>query len=284
MIRSALSRSWCARLARYSATQQSALLRRDSNEVSILSSNSSSEDDLLMASASMADSSRSKRLSVSETCFLASSSVNQACARASASSFTSKSCWPGCLKSCLRRSCNALRKAELTITTLHRRRRTISQTMAQMSCTYICSMIPRGLISCSKASRKASNSSADSVISNGNFGRSANSFLRRIYLLLLTPVNLPAAGESYWRGERAGALNESLATPLRIYAVNHGGCNPRYRCTQRPGYGSLETYLSRSQVKGATRWRNRCRIGGGGCRIVSRVQIVCAAWRHSLAS
>src|SRR5215813_7456213 len=50
MIRSALSRSWCARLARYSATQQSALLRRDSNEVSILSSNSSSEDDLLMAS------------------------------------------------------------------------------------------------------------------------------------------------------------------------------------------------------------------------------------------
>src|SRR5262249_52710139 len=50
--------------------------------------------------------------------------------------------------------------------------------MAQMSCAYICSMIPRGLISCSKASRKASNSSADSVMSNGNFGRSANSFLR----------------------------------------------------------------------------------------------------------
>jgi hypothetical protein len=44
------------------------------------------------------------------------------------------------------------------------------------------------------------------------------------------------------------------------------------------------TYLSRSQVKGATRWRNRCRTGGGGCRIASRVQIVCAAWRHSLAS
>src|SRR5215831_4973472 len=59
IIRSALSRSWCARLARYSATQPSALLRRDSNELSILSSNSRSEDDFLMASASMADSLRS---------------------------------------------------------------------------------------------------------------------------------------------------------------------------------------------------------------------------------
>src|SRR5262249_56188446 len=59
--RSALSRSWCARLARYSATQPSALSRRDSNEVSILSSNSSPEDDPLMASASMAVSSRSIR-------------------------------------------------------------------------------------------------------------------------------------------------------------------------------------------------------------------------------
>ena len=49
MIRSALSRSWCARLARYSATQPSALLRRVSNDVSILSSNSRSEDDCLMA-------------------------------------------------------------------------------------------------------------------------------------------------------------------------------------------------------------------------------------------
>src|SRR5262245_58045258 len=49
MMRSALCRSWCAKLARYSATQPSALLRRDSNEVSILSSNSRSEDDLLMA-------------------------------------------------------------------------------------------------------------------------------------------------------------------------------------------------------------------------------------------
>src|SRR6266568_5283445 len=56
MMRSALSRSRCARLARYSATQRSALSRRDSNEVSILSNNSRSEDDLLMASASMADS------------------------------------------------------------------------------------------------------------------------------------------------------------------------------------------------------------------------------------
>src|SRR6516225_1557562 len=37
MIRSALSRSWCAKLARYSATQPSALLRRDSSELSILS-------------------------------------------------------------------------------------------------------------------------------------------------------------------------------------------------------------------------------------------------------
>src|SRR5215469_8745115 len=61
---------------------------------------------------------------------------------------------------------------------LPRRRRRISQTMEQISWTYICSMMPRGLISCSNASRKASNSSADSVISNGNFGRSANSFVR----------------------------------------------------------------------------------------------------------
>ena len=67
MMRSALSRSWCAKLARYSATQTSALLRRDSNEVSMLSSNSRSEDGFLMASASMADELRSKRLSVSET-------------------------------------------------------------------------------------------------------------------------------------------------------------------------------------------------------------------------
>jgi hypothetical protein len=51
------------------------------------------------------------------------------------------------------------------------RRRRISHTMALMSCPYICSMMPRGLISRSKASRKASNSSADSVMSNGNFGR-----------------------------------------------------------------------------------------------------------------
>src|SRR5262249_50896181 len=34
--------------------------------------------------------------------------------------------------------------------------------------------------------RKASNSSADSVMSNDDFGRSANSFLRRIYLLRCT--------------------------------------------------------------------------------------------------
>src|SRR5262249_44249824 len=66
------------------------------------------------------------------------------------------------------------------MTALHRRRRRISQTIEQMSCTYICSMMPRGLISRSKASRKASNSSADSVISNGDFGRSVSSFVRRI--------------------------------------------------------------------------------------------------------
>src|SRR5262249_15561771 len=64
MIRSALSRSCCPRLARYSATQPSALLRRDSNEVSILSSNSRTEDDFPIASASMAVSSSSKRLSL----------------------------------------------------------------------------------------------------------------------------------------------------------------------------------------------------------------------------
>src|SRR5262249_37738283 len=66
------------------------------------------------------------------------------------------------------------------MTTLQRRSRRISQTMEQMSCTYICSMIPCGLISCSKASPKASNSSAGSVMSNGTFGRSVSLFIRGI--------------------------------------------------------------------------------------------------------
>src|SRR5262249_33829083 len=279
MMRSALCRSWCAKLARYSATQPSALLRRDSNEVSILSSNSRSEDDLLMASASTADSSRSNRPSISKTCFLAALSVNHACASRRAPSRASKSFWPGGL-SRTRRSSNALLKAALTMTALHRRRRRISQTMEQMSCTYIRSMIPRGLISRSKASRKASNSSADSVISNGDFGRSASSFLRRIY----SPSELPRGpGSRIGEPNVLSHSNESLAEPPLIYPVNRRGRNHRRRGARRPDYGSTGTYLSRSQVKGATRWRNRCRIGGGGCRIASRVQIVCAAWRHSLA-
>jgi hypothetical protein len=88
--------------------------------------------------------------------------------------------FPGVCKHSMRISTNASRKAVLMMAAFARRRRRISQTMELMSCTYICSMIPRGLISCSKASRTASNSSADSVISNGDFGRSANSFLGRI--------------------------------------------------------------------------------------------------------
>src|SRR5262249_61032501 len=99
--------------------------------------------------------------------FFAFIPVHHDCESVCAYPSTSYSYWPGCLKSCLRTLCNALRRHELMMTTLHRPRRRISQTMAQMSCTYICSMMSRGLISRSKASRKASNSSADSVMSNG---------------------------------------------------------------------------------------------------------------------
>src|SRR5262249_19860658 len=44
-------------------------------------------------------------------------------------------------------------------------------------------------------------------------------------------------------------------------------------------------YLSASQEKRATGLRNGRRVGGGGGRLIaSSAQIVCAAWRHSLAS
>src|SRR5262249_49236880 len=156
---------------------------------------------------------------------------------------------------------NALRKAELMMITLQRRRRRISQTMEQMSCTYICSMIPRGLISCSKASRKASNSSADSVISNGDFGRSANSFLRRI---LLTPLNLPVPGSWRWANVLLHATNHSHdSTDLRSEPRQ---MQPSSSLRSTPDHGSTGTYLCRPQMKGAAWWRNRCRIGGGGCR------------------
>jgi hypothetical protein len=112
------------------------------------------------------------------------------------------------------------------------------------------------------------------VMSNGDFGRSANSFLRRIYSLRKT---YPTPGRRCWRGQRVSGRNESLATSLRIYAVNRDRCNPRASLHSTPRPWQTETYLSRSQVKGATRWRNRCRAAGGGCRIASRVQIVCAA-------
>src|SRR5262249_28605605 len=113
----------------------------------------------------------------------------------------------GCLKTCVRRLCNALRKAELMRTTLHRRRRRISQTIELMSCTYICSMIPRGLISRSKASRKASNSSADSVISNGNFGSSVSSFIRGSFFSdEFTQVHCPN------RSEHTGPLGSRLSS------------------------------------------------------------------------
>ena len=64
-----------------------------------------------------------------------------------------------------------------------------------------------------------------------------------------------------WRGERAGPLNESLAEPSTIYAVNRRGCNSR-QLQSTSKLWSAETYLCRSQVKGATPLRNRCRIGG----------------------
>src|SRR5262245_23176091 len=90
---------------------------------------------------------------------------------------------------------------------------------------------------------------------------------------LLTPVNLLET----WVG----------GAEVPVHSTNHSpnlhdlrSEPPRMQLSS----SLLETYLSRSQTKGATRWRNRCRIGGGGCRIASRAQIVCAAWRHSLAS
>src|SRR5262249_43367213 len=94
---------------------------------------------------------------------------------------------------------------------------------------------------------------------------------------LLTPVNLPEAGGVGWR-QPSWCTNESLRRALLIHAVNHRGRNPV------DPMGRPETYLCRSQANGAARLRNRCRIGGGGWRIASRVQIVCAAWRHRLAS
>src|SRR6516225_7227205 len=97
-----------------------------------------------------------------------------------------------------------------------------------------------------------------------------------VFTHLLTPVNLPGTFSCTPRITRVLSL---------IYAVNRRRRNPLVMVALgAPDHGSSGTYLSRSQVKGATRWRNRCRTGGGGCRIVSRVQIVCAAWRHSLAS
>src|SRR6516164_484330 len=96
---------------------------------------------------------------------------------------------------------------------------------------------------------------------------------------LPTPVNIPENGEF-----GVGDAN------VLLHATNHSRAITDLRselvmaALGAPDHGSTGTYLSRSQVKGATRWRNRCRIGGGGCRIASRVQIVCAAWRHSLAS
>jgi hypothetical protein len=95
----------------------------------------------------------------------------------------SNSYWPGSLKSCLRRSSNALRKAELMITTLHRRRRRISQTMELMSCTYILLYDPLRLDLSFK-------SIAQGIKFFSRFGdqqrqlrQKVNSFLRRIYSL-----------------------------------------------------------------------------------------------------
>jgi hypothetical protein len=58
-----------------------------------------------------------------------------------------------------------------------------------------------------------------------------------------------------------------------IYAVNHRRRNGSFIGL----LGQSGTYLSRSQAKGPARWRNRCRTGGGGRRIASKIQIVCAA-------
>jgi hypothetical protein len=87
-------------------------------------------------------------------------------------------------------------------------------------------------------------------------------------------------------GEANVLLHATNHSPVSlIYAVNRRRRNPLVMAALgAPDHGSTGTYLSRSQVKGATRWRNRCRTGGDGCRIASRVQIVCAAWRHNLAS
>src|SRR5262249_18369865 len=75
-------------------------------------------------------------------------------------------------------------------------------------------MIPRGLISCSKASRKASNSSADSVMSNGNFGRSVSSFVRRIFF---APMKL--LSRAFMARLRTAAGESLLALQIKAYIV-----------------------------------------------------------------
>src|SRR6516164_4044638 len=77
---------------------------------------------------------------------------------------------------------------------------------------------------------------------------------------LLTPVNYSRPGQ--WVGEAnvlLHATNHSRdsidlrSEPRRMQPSSSLHSTPRLR--------SLETYLSRSQAKGATRWRSRCRIG-----------------------
>src|SRR5579864_5944642 len=84
-IRSELSRIRTARLSRYSATQPSALSRRERCTISNLSNDSRSDHDCLIASASIAVSSRLYRLSSARTFLLHFLLTNQPWASSAAS-------------------------------------------------------------------------------------------------------------------------------------------------------------------------------------------------------
>jgi len=123
------------------------------------------------------------------------------------------------------------------MTTLHRRRRRISQTMEQMSWTYICSMMPRGFDLLFK-------SIARSIKFFSRFGDQQRQLRQKCQLVssthLLTPVNLLEAGELVLARRTCSCTQRITRVLPLIYAVNRRGPNHRRRCTQCPEYRSLK--------------------------------------------
>jgi len=110
------------------------------------------------------------------------------------------------------------------MTTLHRRRCRISQTMeADVVDIHLLYDAPRFDL--------LFKSIAQSIKFSSRFGDQQRQLRQKCQLVssthLLTPVNLLEAGELVFRGERARALNESFAPSPRICAVNRRGRNPR---------------------------------------------------------